>query len=152
MKCWKSSFYLVISEVSISVNPQQIPHSVILFPKQSIQNRGVMSGWNPMLFNGCRFTMLSAISECFTSIETFNEDAVPFALGCEGSLWYGWGLFLLLGSKVSPLMSTSVFTTWLQMLILAAWRRSCPYNNLIWILSILVLQNYSYSTKINFGK
>lgn len=47
-----------------------------------------------MRFYGCRFTMLNAISECFTSMGAFNE-----APGCEGSLWCGRGLFFTVGIK-----------------------------------------------------
>lgn len=130
------------------VNAQQAPfgHSV---PKTVRPNQNSDVRRNPMRFYGCRFTVLNAISEHFTSMGAFNEDALPFAPGCEGSLWCGWGLFLLLGSKVSPLMPTSLFTAGLQMLVLAACRISCRYDNLIWILWLVVLQNDSYNTKIN---
>ncbi len=56
--------------------------------------------------------MLNAISESFTSMEAFNEDALAFGLRCEGSLCCEWSLFLLLGSKVLTLMPTSLSTTW----------------------------------------
>lgn len=128
-----------------SVNAQQRPfgHSV---PKTVRPNQSGDVKRSPVCFYGCRFTMLNAISECFTSMGAFNEGAVAFAPGCEGSLWSGRGLFLLSGSKVSPLVPTSLFTA-LQVLMLAACRISCRYDNLVWILWLLVLQKDSYNTK-----
>lgn len=68
----------------------------------------------------------SVLFLCVLQARGFYEDAVAFALSCEGSLWCGWGLFLLSGSKVSP---TQAYVSLLCLATsaheLAAWRISC---------------------------
>ena len=138
------SVFLWVSPVGMKVIALQRPfcHSV---PKTERPNQSSDVRRNPIRFNGCRFTVLNAISECFTSMGAFNEDALAFSLGCEGSLWCGWGLFLLFGGRRSChsclRLSSALGYKCLWDILQIRWPDFSVWCG--------VLQNASYHAKIN---